>query len=147
AVDRLELSIVQVDATHIRRDMTADEAVFSDAAQKFLCRSLRILHGQESPGPELQITASDRRSDGVVELPCRRHPKGCIEMIIGEGRGERQDRPFDAFLPHSLDLARQIEEGLIQTEVHSANIKVDAFALFPLDPYLKLGTRLYEVEK
>ena len=51
------------------------------------------------------------------------------------------------FLFHSLDLARQIEEGFIQTEVHSANIKVDTFALFPLDPYLKLGTRLYEVEK
>src|SRR5215475_4762641 len=35
-VDRLELRIVQVDATHIRRDMTADETVFSDAANEFL---------------------------------------------------------------------------------------------------------------
>ena len=53
-------------------------------------------------------------------------------MVVDERRRQRQDRSFDPFLPHSLDLARQIEEGRVQTEVHSANFKVDAFALLRL---------------
>src|SRR5262245_26507863 len=125
SVNRFELRIVKVNTAHVGRDVTPDEAIPSHAADELLCRRARILHRQKSPRLELRVPTGNLRRDGVVEFARRLHSQRLVEVVVDEGSRQRQDGSFDTFSLHSLNLARQIEKGLVETEVHPANIDID----------------------
>ena len=136
--DRPEPLVRQIDAAHVGGDMAADESMIAHAAAQ-LCRCrLRVLHRQEGPGCKSCRVARCKLGEAVVADLRRLHRRDRIEIVVDQGRRQRNRDPVDAEAFHAGDLALRLEEGAVEPVRRAPALEIDVVAFHADDPHIEL---------